>query len=256
MGSVIDVDQSNFQSEVIARSRQTPVVVDFWAPWCGPCHMLGPILERLAREPNSNFVLAKLNTDQNQAVAMQYNIRGIPAVKAFRNGQVVDEFVGALPEPQVRQFLQRVTANGGTDGAGPSSIHSRPAQPPPPADPKQRLEEARRLLRQGNGCDAERLLQNFPTGSDGAIARRLLALARFLCRPPQFGDADLDSLGQNAASALRRRDYSAALYNLLALHNRGAASARPNTRAIMEGVFTFLGDADPLAQQYRSLLST
>lgn len=252
MGSVIDVDQNNFQTEVIARSRQTPVVVDFWAPWCGPCRMLGPILERLANEPGSNVVLAKLNTDQNQAIAMQYGIRGIPAVKAFRDGRVVDEFVGAQPEPMVRQFLRRVTAGAPQPGPTPDRSTSRSRQAP--SDPQQRLREARRLLQQGNGCDAERLLQNFP--GDSATAARLLPLARFLCRPPQSGNGDVDGLTHNAAAALRRRDYGAALYNLLAAYNRGPASDKPGARAVMEGVFALLGDDDHLAQQYRQLLDS
>lgn len=249
MGSIIDVDQNNFQTEVIARSRQTPVVVDFWAPWCGPCRMLGPVLERLANEPGSNFVLAKLNTDQNQAIAMQYGIRGIPAVKAFRNGQVVDEFVGAQPEPMVRQFLQRVT----TGAAHPRPEPTR--QTTTPSDPRQRLQEARRMLQQGNGCDAERLLRDFPgDGASASDARRLLPLARFLCRPPQTGNGDVDGMTQNAAGALRRRDYGAALYNLLAAYNRGPASGKGDIRAVMDGVFTLLGQGDPLARQYRDLV--
>lgn len=254
MGTVIDVDQSNFQTEVLDRSHQTPVVVDFWAPWCGPCRMLGPILERLAKEPGSNFVLAKLNTDQNQPIAMQYNVRGIPAVKAFRDGRVVEQFTGAQPEPMVRQFLQRVTA-GAPSRAPTAASQTRPAQKAPPSDPQERLNQARRLLQQGNGCDAERLLKNFPASANAtAEARRLLPLARFLCRPPQSGNGDLDTLTQNAASALRRRDYGAALYNLLAAYNRAPGAGKSDTRTVMEGVFTLMGEGDPLARQYRDLV--
>ena len=98
-------DVSNFDSEVIARSYEKPVLVDFWAPWCGPCRMIGPVLEKMAEE-SDDWELAKVNTDEQQEVARRYNIMSIPAVKLFSQGEVVDEFVGALPEAQVRRWLE------------------------------------------------------------------------------------------------------------------------------------------------------
>jgi putative thioredoxin len=103
-----DVDASNFQQVVIEGSKQAPVVVDFWAPWCGPCKMLKPILEKLAEEYQGKFVLAKVNSDQNQELAAQFGVRGIPSVKAVVGGQVVEEFSGAIPESSVREFLDRI----------------------------------------------------------------------------------------------------------------------------------------------------
>lgn len=103
-----DVEAGDFQRIVIEGSSQVPVVVDFWAEWCGPCRMLKPILEKLAEEYQGKFILAKVESDRNQAVAAQYGVRGIPNVKAFRDGKIVDEFSGAIPESAVREFLERL----------------------------------------------------------------------------------------------------------------------------------------------------
>ncbi len=101
----MDVTAETFQRDVIERSHEVPVVVDFWAAWCGPCRMLGPVLEHEAEARGGQFELAKLDVDTNQQLAIRYGIQGIPAVKAFRNGEVVSEFVGALPPAVVAQFL-------------------------------------------------------------------------------------------------------------------------------------------------------
>jgi len=103
----ISVSDGNFDNEVINKSADIPVVVDFWATWCMPCMALGPVLEKLAQEYGDKFILAKLNVDENPAVSHKYGIMSIPSVKMFKGGKVVDEFVGALPEFQVKTWLDR-----------------------------------------------------------------------------------------------------------------------------------------------------
>jgi len=150
-------DVTNFENEVIARSYETPVLVDFWAPWCGPCRVLGPVLEKLAGENGAAWTLAKVNTDENPAVSRQYGIRGIPAVKLFVDGEVINEFTGALPEYAVRRWLEDALPN----------------------DTKDRLAQAEAALEANQPDVAEPLLRQVLADDPDALQARAL-LARIL----------------------------------------------------------------------------
>ncbi len=268
--NVIEVTDETFAREVIERSRETTVLVDFWAPWCGPCHMLGPILERLATAPDSNFVLAKVNVDHHQRYVGQFGVQGIPAVKAFRDGRLVGGFVGAQPEAQVRAFLRQVAPSEGDrvqqngaellrDGrwAEAAAAFERALSTRP--DPLARLGLAQALIRQGKGCEAEGHLSRFPAGPGYADAERLLPLARTLCRESDGqhnGSQENDRLFGQAIDRLRHGEYAAALYNLLSILRADRSYRDGEAKDVMLGVFALLGGENELTRSYRQQLAS
>ncbi len=240
----MDVTETNFQSAVIDRSRELPVVVDFWAEWCGPCRQLGPALERAVAARGGKVELAKVDVDSNQRLASQYRVQGIPAVKAFRDGQVVAEFVGAQPPPAVERFLDSLVpseADTLVERGDEQSLRQAVELEARRADAIIPL--ARMLHSRGETAEALELLGRLAGSfaADGLSARIRLEQAR---------EPDLSQ----AFEALDQGDPARGL-DLLLGALQTADGSREEVRQVIVGVLDELGVEDPLARESRRRLA-
>ncbi|HEV7209012.1 MAG TPA: tetratricopeptide repeat protein [Mycobacteriales bacterium] len=270
---VIDVSEANFEADVLQRSTQVPVVIDFWAAWCGPCKALSPILEKLAAESAGAWVLAKIDVDANPRLAQAAQVQGIPAVKAVLNGQVVGEFTGALPEAEVRtwiaQLLQGVR-EGGFGAPGDGSADGDPNGGQPAVDPD--LHEADEALVTGDlaasAAGYQRLLDRPGVSSElkaearGGLARVALLNRAESLDPQQLQDllrADPTNVAAvtGLADVLMLSDRAAEAFAMLLEAVRGSeGETRDQARTHLLGLFEVLGDADPLVARSRRDLAS
>jgi putative thioredoxin len=241
---VIDVTEQTFEQEVIERSKTVPVVVDFWAEWCAPCRQLGPVLEKGASAREGQVVLAKLDTDANPRISATFGIQGIPAVKAFKDGRVVAEFVGAQPPARVEAFYDSLVPSeaDGLVASGDEDSLRRAIQLEP-ARSDARLALARILRERGEDDEALEILNS--TAGDFA-AEGLAARIRL----EKAGEPDLTE----AFAALDRGDRQAALDALLAAFP-SADGVSDDLRRVVVGILDELGVEDPLAREYRRKLA-
>jgi len=277
-GFTIDVGDDDFASQVLERSHRTPVVVDFWAPWCGPCRILGPLLEKLAAEHAGAFVLAKLNVDQSPVVAQHYAIRSIPSVIGLRDGAIVAEFVGAQPEAALRRFLAAVLpseadqlAKAGEalaragDAAG-AEAKLRAALERDARHPRALLGLARLFGARGDAAGALALLEKITGGEAELVeAEKLAAQLRMhaagasdetaLRARIEMSPDDLEARIELGRALAARDRHEEALEQLLAAVKRDAHFADEAARKSMLDLFAVLGGDHPLTQRYRAELA-
>jgi len=256
------IDVSNFEEQVLAASREKPVLVDFWAPWCGPCRQLGPILEKLAEEPGAPFTLAKLNTDENQTTAAQYGIRSIPAVKLFVDGEVVDEFIGALPETQVRNWLREAIPSEtrrlvqeardalAADATEQAEALLEEVLTLEPANAEAALMLARLVVFK-DPARAEQLSHTHGAAFDDAQAVRCIASALQEGAPPDLPDEPAREGYVAGVEALRAGDLDAALTKLIDSVRRNRRYHEDAARKTALALFSILGDRHELTRKHR-----
>jgi putative thioredoxin len=265
--NIINVSEADFEFEVLKYSQNVPVVVDFWADWCRPCKVLSPMLERLAQEADGAFRLAKVDADENPNLAVLYNVRSLPTVKAFSNTQVVTEFVGLQPEERLREFIARITPPSPATLALEKANALLSLQRWAEAESifRQMLEQnpsqaagllglAKSLLAQNRVQEALPILKDFPASRQFNHAQVLMPLANALDALAAHRLPDEDELDAAFANAIRlagRGNTLAALDGLLDILRRDKMYRQGVARQVIVAIFELMGEDNPDTRQYR-----
>ncbi len=277
---IFDANQDNFHRLVIEASAQAPVLVDFWAAWCGPCQSLMPVLAKLANEYVGKFRLVKVNSDEQQALAQQYGVRSLPTVKIFRHGDIVDEFMGALPESAVREFIDRHIERESDAlrqqareqlAAGNAEAARRLLVQAVEVDPEvgeNRIELAAVLAAAGEFDAAEAVLDAINGAEQNAAVCSLRKRIEYARLASEFPDVEAlqQRLAQNpgdlearlalAAHALADSQYEQALQQFLEIMQCDRSFRDDAGHKGLLATFSILGNADPLVQQYRRKMAS
>lgn len=277
---VFDVTAADFAERVLQRSQQVPVLVDFWADWCGPCRMLAPVLDNLANAYGGKLLIAKVNSDVEQALANQYGVRSLPTVKLFVDGAVVDEFMGVQPESAIRELLERhipresdalreqarTQADAGDVDA--ALVLLRRAREDDPDNHRVDLDLADLLIRQGQTAEAEQQLRALPAKyAEDADVKRLLATCQLAAQqadaPPldelrarvTAQPDDLDTREQLAAACILAGEYEAGMDEYLDIMRRDRQHNDEAGRRGLLAAFELLGNDERVTPYRRKMFN-
>lgn len=276
---VISVTTATFQRDVLDQSRNVPVVVDFWAPWCGPCRMLGPLLEKIAKEKRGAFILAKVNTDECPDLAAAFGVQGIPAVFAVRDGRIIDHFMGALPEADLRSWIdgilpqkdEQLVAQADSlaeqDPHRAEELYRQALTENPRSVParlglakvlaaRQRFEEVKTILQElsdmgVSGEEVERLRASIEFAESSSSTDEIVEIQKQAASDPSNHAVRL----QLAKALASRHRYQEALDEALVVVQAAQGELRDEARKVMVQVFSLLGNEHPLTAEYRRRLT-